>query len=104
MRFFFIQKLKAITNCGNVSLVGVSWGGAVCILMAQLLEAENIAVSLVLLEGIPNVLQEWTRGLVQYGNINAKLVMNYFQIKSVVNTNCELFLEKPVKKKTTPIF
>lgn len=69
-----------ITKCGNVSLIGVSWGGAVSIVMAQMLEAENIPVSLTLLEGIPKVIQEWTRSLKQYGAINTKLVLNYFQI------------------------
>jgi len=54
------------------------------VLIAQLLEAENIAVSLTLLEGIPNVLQDWTKSLLQYGNINAKLLLNYFQISSAV--------------------
>jgi len=79
-----LQKLKSITKCSNVSLIGVSWGGAVCLLIAQLLEAENIAVSLTLLEGIPNVLQDWTSSLLQYGNVNAKLLLNYFQISSTV--------------------
>uniref|UniRef100_A0A2S2P8N0 Fatty acid synthase n=1 Tax=Schizaphis graminum TaxID=13262 RepID=A0A2S2P8N0_SCHGA len=79
-----VQKLKSITKCGNVSLIGISWGGAVCVLMAQLLEADNIAVSLTLLEGIPNVIQEWTKSLLQYGNINAKLSLNYFQISSMM--------------------
>jgi len=67
-----------------VSLIGVSWGGAVCVLIAQLLEAENIAVSLTLLEGIPNVLQEWTKSLLQNGSINAKLLLNYFEMSSTV--------------------
>lgn len=79
-----MQKLKSITKCGNVSLIGISWGGPVCVLMAQLLEADNTAVSLTLLEGIPDVIQEWTKSLLQYGNINAKLLLNYFQISSAV--------------------
>lgn len=73
-----------ITKCGTVSLIGESWGSAVCILMAQILEAENIAVSLTLLEGIPNVFQEWTKSLMQFGNVNAKLVFNYFSINDTV--------------------
>lgn len=79
-----VQKLKSITKCGNVSLIGMSWGGAVCVLIAQLLEADNIAVSLTLLEGIPNVFQEWTKSLLQYGSINSKLLLNYFQISSTM--------------------
>lgn len=79
-----VEKLKSITICGNVSLIGISWGGPVCVLMAQLLEADNIAVSLTLLEGIPDVIQEWTRSLLQYGNINTKLLLNYFQISSAM--------------------
>lgn len=54
--------------------------------MSQILEAENIAVSLTLLEGLPSVIQEWTSSLTQYGNINAKLVLNYFKINSTVIT------------------
>lgn len=73
-----------ITKCGTISLIGVSWGGVVAILMAQMLEAENIPVSLSLLEGTPYVIQEWTRSLMQYGSINAKLVSNYFQIENEV--------------------
>lgn len=80
----FQQKLKMITKCGTVSLIGESWGSSVCILMAQILEAENIAVSVTLLEGIPNLFQDWTRSLMQYGNVNAKLVFNYFQINDMV--------------------
>ncbi|VVC29213.1 Acyl transferase/acyl hydrolase/lysophospholipase,Ketoacyl-synthetase, C- [Cinara cedri] len=79
-----VQKLKTITKCKMVSLIGISWGGAVCIAMAQILEAEDIAVSLTLLEGLPNVFQEWTTSLNQYGNINAKLIWNYFQISNTV--------------------
>lgn len=75
-----------ITKCGNVSLIGISWGGAVCIIMSQMLEAENIGVSLTLLEGLPNVIQVWTNSLTQYGNINVKLVLNYFNIDSTVIT------------------
>lgn len=73
-----------ITKCNTVSLIGISWGGAVCIAMAQILEAENIAVSLSLLEGLPNVFQDWTASLNQYGNINAKLIWNYFQMSNTV--------------------
>lgn len=73
-----------ITKCSTVSLIGISWGGAVCIFMAQMLEADNMAVSLTLLDGIPNVLQEWTSSLRQYGNFNSKLILNYFQFSSVV--------------------
>lgn len=73
-----------ITKCSTVSLIGISWGGAVCIVMTRMLEAENIAVSLTLLEGLPNVFQEWTATLTQYGNINAKLIGNYFQISNNV--------------------
>lgn len=73
-----------ITKCSTVSLIGVSWGGAICILMAQMLETDNMAVSLTLLDGIPNVLQEWTSSLRQYGNFNSKLVSNYFRFSSVV--------------------
>jgi hypothetical protein len=73
-----------ITKCGTVSLIGESWGSAVCILMAQILEAENVAVSLTLLEGIPNVFQDWTKSLMQFGNVNAKLVFNYFPINETV--------------------
>lgn len=62
----------------------MSWGGAVCLLMAQMLESENIAVSLTLLEGIPNVIQEWTSSLLQYGTINTKLVLNYFHMDNMV--------------------
>lgn len=76
-----------ISKCGNVSLIGISWGGAVCIIMAQMLEAENIGVSLTLLEGLPYAIQEWTNSLTQYGNINARLVLNYFNINSTVIIN-----------------
>jgi len=75
-----------ITNHLTVSLIGVSWGGAVCILMAQILEAENIAVSLTLIEGIPDVIQEWASSLKQYGSINSKLVSNYFLFNHAVKT------------------
>lgn len=83
-----------ITKCGNVSLVGVSWGGVVSILMTQMLEAENIPVSLSLLEGTPNVIQEWTRNFTQYGNINATLVSNYFQIDHKVKSRFFLYLNR----------
>lgn len=43
-----------------------------------------MAVSLTLLDGIPNILQEWTNSLKQYGNFNSKLVSNYFRFSSVV--------------------
>lgn len=82
-----------ITKCGTVSLIGVSWGGVVAILMAQMLEAENIPVSLSLLEGTPYVIQEWTRNAMQYGSINVILVSNYFQIDNKVK-NIDFFIFK----------
>lgn len=83
-----------ITICGTVSLIGVSWGGVVSILMAQMLEAENIPVSLSLLEGTPHVIQDWTRSLMQYGSINAKLVSNYFKIDNEVKIKLIFIVNK----------
>jgi len=84
IRFDFRQKLKAINRCSTVSLVGVSWGSVVCVLMAQLLEADNVAVSLTLLESAPGTVQEWAGSLLQYGNVNSKLVSHYFQTNNTV--------------------
>jgi len=67
-----------------VSLVGASWGSVVCALMAQLLEADNVAVSLTLLESVPGAVQEWAGSLLQYGNVNSKLVSHYFQTDNTV--------------------
>lgn len=62
----------------------MSWGGVMAIIMAQILEAENIAVSLTLIEGIPKVLHKWTKNLIHHGSINSKLVLNYFQTSTMV--------------------
>ncbi|XP_022162608.1 fatty acid synthase-like [Myzus persicae] len=76
-----VKKLRQITEHRAVTLIGESWGGAVALIMAQMLEAEGILVSLSLLNGIPSTLLSWTnKNLLLDHSINASLLSRYLSI------------------------
>ncbi|XP_060836307.1 fatty acid synthase-like [Rhopalosiphum padi] len=76
-----VKKLRQITEHRAVTLIGESWGGAVALVMAQILETEGILVSLSLLNGIPSTLLNWTtKNLVLNDSINASLLSRYLSI------------------------
>lgn len=93
LKFFFfsfqrvrrVQKLKRISDCGYVSLIGESWGGIVALKMAQILEAQGTLVSVALLEGDPGSLAEWAEYYLTKVNIAHKLNVIYGSFSSEVN-------------------
>ncbi|XP_050524470.1 fatty acid synthase-like isoform X2 [Daktulosphaira vitifoliae] len=71
-----VKKLKQITNKNFVSLIGESWGGIVALKMAQILESEEIIVSVSLLYGDPyNIIER------------AKEVMNNYKERQLKTNN-----------------
>ncbi|XP_025202615.1 fatty acid synthase-like [Melanaphis sacchari] len=100
-----VKKLKQITEHRAVTLIGESWGGTVALVMAQILEAEGILVSLSLLNGVPSTLLSWiSKNLtLNDNNINMFLLSRYLSIDCEMakkmssqhewNTNINQFLQ-----------
>lgn len=79
------QKLRKISECRAVTLIGESWGGCVALIMSQILETEGILVSLSLLNGVPSTLLQWaTENLTSSNNMNATLLSRYLTIDDEV--------------------
>lgn len=89
--FRALQKLRRITEHHAVTLIGESWGGAVALVMTQILESQGVLVSLTLLNGVPSTLRQWIAdNFVVNDNLNVALLSRYLSIDNKVRGRVKL--------------
>ena len=80
----FKQSLKRdFPNLDVYTFIGVSWSGTVALLLAQLLEADNKQVTVILLDAAPDPVQNWAKTLTD--DLDSKLIDRYFTISQQVS-------------------
>ncbi|VVC29220.1 Hypothetical protein CINCED_3A006213 [Cinara cedri] len=72
-----VDNIKTITDKHYISLIGESWGGIVALKMAQILEDQDILVTVSLIEGEPESLIEWAGCFLSNNNFIDKLNTKY---------------------------
>ncbi|XP_050423204.1 fatty acid synthase-like [Adelges cooleyi] len=81
-----IERITEITDHKSITIIGESWGGAVALLMTQLLESKGLMVSLTLLDGVPYELFGSFRNLLLNSNFNSKLLSKFLPTHAVANS------------------
>lgn len=61
-----------------MSLIGESWGGIVALKMAQILESQETAVTVSLIEGDPGILTDWSESFLSNDNFINQLTTLYY--------------------------
>lgn len=64
------------------TFIGVSWSGALALLLAQLLEAEKKQVTLILIDAAPDPVQNWVKTLID--DLDSNLITKYFTLNQKV--------------------
>ena len=77
----FFQHIKEIQSSGTFYLVGLSWGGAITLEIARLLEKAGQKTRVILIDGAPDTLQATVQQLTEDGNFNVSLISSLLQVK-----------------------
>ncbi|KAJ9584290.1 hypothetical protein L9F63_021359, partial [Diploptera punctata] len=93
-----VKHIKAKQNINIYNLVGISWGGAITLEIARLLEAEGQKTRILLINGAPDTLQVSAQRLNEDGNFNLNLISTVLQTEETNEfTDWSVLLEKVLK-------
>ncbi|XP_045461517.1 fatty acid synthase-like isoform X2 [Harmonia axyridis] len=77
----FVVRMKAIWPKGPYTLVGVSWGGALTMEIARILDQQKASIHVYLIDGAPKTLQMALMNLGETAsNVELNLITRYFKI------------------------
>ncbi|KAJ9584287.1 hypothetical protein L9F63_021356, partial [Diploptera punctata] len=80
-----VKSIQKVECTGPYNIVGISWGGAIALEVARLLEAEGHKIRIILVDAAPERMQAIAQQLTKDGTFDTNLVSALLKIKMKLN-------------------